>query len=217
MAWLDISMIGFIVVLLATMLLIGELLVKSRGIFGIVGVVLITLYFTHHLDSVTNIWVVVTYALGLTLILIDGKVFGDGLVSALGVILMIVGLAIPAPDLVYAILVGIAVLAGGAASFLFMKVFPRRDLWTKMTLKDTLSSEEGYNSMNDSYRDLVGEHGDAITDFRPTGTIEIDGKPYSATTGAGWIKAGTHVRVKSVDGTRILVEEVKETKKANDE
>ncbi|MBM7633724.1 NfeD family protein [Geomicrobium sediminis] len=208
MAWLDYSFVGFLVVVLATMFLIGELLVKSRGIFGVVGVVLITLYFAHHLDGLGNAWVVGAYLIGLTLILIDGKLFGDGMVSALGVGLMIVGLAIPAPDLLYSVLVGFGVLIGGSGAFLFMKVFPRRELWTKMTFKDTLSSEEGYNSMNESYRDLVGKTGKTLSDFRPTGTVEIEGQPYSATTGASWLKANVDVEVKSVDGTRILIAEI---------
>lgn len=47
-----------------------------------------------------------------------------------------------------------------------------------------------------------------MTDFRPTGTIDIEGNPYSATSGGRWIKADTEVEVVSVDGTRILVKAV---------
>ncbi|SDI33194.1 NfeD family protein [Natribacillus halophilus] len=205
MAWLDISLFGFLVVFLATMFFLGELLVKAKGIFGLIGFALITLYFAHHIDGATGLWVIVLYAAGLLLILVDGKLLGDGLLSFFGGLLMIVGLAVPAPDLTYSFLAGSAVIFGALASFLFMKVFPHRDMWSKMTLRETLSSEEGYNSMNESYGDLIGKEGKTLTDFRPIGTVEIEGQTYSATTGASWLEKDTDIKVTSVDGTRIVV------------
>ncbi|QDI89806.1 nodulation protein NfeD [Salicibibacter halophilus] len=205
MEWLNISVFGFLVVFLATMFFLGELLVKARGIFGIIGFSLITLYFAHHIGDTSGLWVVILYAAGLALIVTDGKVLGDGTLSFIGVVLMIVGLTVPAPDLMYAFLVGFAVILGGLASFFFTKVFPNREMWSKMTLTETMSSEEGYNSMNEGYSDLVGKEGTTLTDFRPIGTVEIEGQTYSATTGAAWLEKNTEVKVTSVDGTRIVV------------
>ncbi|AXF54720.1 NfeD family protein [Salicibibacter kimchii] len=205
MEWLDIEIFGFLVVFLATMLFFGELLVKAKGIFGIIGFALITLYFAHHIGDASGLWVIILYAAGLISIVIDGKVLGDGTLSFVGAVLMIIGLTVPAPGLMYAFLVGFAVMLGALASFFFTKVFPRRELWSKMTLKETMSSEEGYNSMNEGYSELIGKEGIALTDFRPIGTIEIEGQAYSATTGASWLEKNTTVRVTSVDGTRIVV------------
>ncbi|QQK75868.1 nodulation protein NfeD [Salicibibacter cibarius] len=205
MEWLDISIFGFLVVFLATMFFLGELLVKAKGIFGIIGFSLIALYFAHHIGDTTGMWVIILYAAGLVSIVIDGKLLGDGTLSFIGGVLMIIGLTVPAPDLIYAVLVGFAVIVGGLASFFFTKVFPRRDLWSKMTLKETMSSEEGYNSMNEGYSELIGKEGMTLTDFRPIGTVEIEGQTYSATTGASWLEKNTEVKVASVDGTRIVV------------
>ncbi|MBB6448864.1 membrane-bound ClpP family serine protease [Geomicrobium halophilum] len=205
MEWLDISMFGFLVVFLATMFFIGELVVKAKGIFGIIGFSLITLYFAHQIGDTSGLWVIILYVAGLLLILTDGKLLGDGLLSFFGVLLMIVGIAVPAPNLIYAVMVGSAVIFGGFAALLFMKVFPRRDLWSKMTLTESMTSEEGYNSMNESYGELLGKEGKTLTDFRPIGTVEIEGKTYSATTGAVWLEKDTDIKVTSVDGTRIVV------------
>ncbi|MFP3440996.1 NfeD family protein, partial [Pantoea sp. SIMBA_133] len=82
-------------------------------------------------------------------------------------------------------------------------------MWTKMTLKDRLSSEMGYNSMNVEYKKLVGETAIALTPFRPSGTIEMNDKKYSAISAGSWIDKDTVVVVTSVDGTRIVVEEKK--------
>ncbi|QQK79718.1 nodulation protein NfeD [Salicibibacter cibi] len=205
MEWLEIEIFGFLVVFLATMFFLGELLVKAKGIFGIIGFSLISLYFAYHVGDASGSWVIILYVAGLLSIVIDGKLLGDGTLSFIGGVLMIIGLAVPAPGLMYAFLVGFAVILGGLASFFFTKVFPRRDLWSKMTLKETMSSEEGYNSMNEGYNELIGKEGTTLTDFRPIGTVEIEGQTYSATTGASWLEKNTEVKVTSVDGTRIVV------------
>lgn len=214
--WLDSATVGFLVVALGTLFLIGELLVRARGLFGLLGLGLISVYFLHHLNGDAGTWVIIFYLIGLGLIIFDGNVTSDGTIAAIGIIFMIVGLAVPAPDMVYSILVGMATIVGAFSSLLFLKVFPHRNMWAKMTLKDTLSSEAGYNSMNESYKNLVGKQGKALTAFRPTGTAEIDGEPYSATSGGQWIQSDVDIEVVSVDGTRILVKAI-EADVTNDE
>ncbi|WP_054712799.1 NfeD family protein [Bacillus sp. JCM 19041] len=216
MDWLDSATVGFLVVALGTLFLIGELLVRARGLFGLLGLGLISVYFLHHLNGDAGTWVIIFYLIGLGLIIFDGNVTSDGTIAAIGIIFMIVGLAVPAPDMVYSILVGMATIVGAFSSLLFLKVFPHRNMWAKMTLKDTLSSEAGYNSMNESYKNLVGKQGKALTAFRPTGTAEIDGEPYSATSGGQWIQSDVDIEVVSVDGTRILVKAI-EADVTNDE
>ncbi|MFB4211829.1 NfeD family protein [Shouchella sp. JSM 1781072] len=203
--WLDSATVGFLVVTIGTLFLIGELLVRARGLFGLLGLGLISVYFLHHLNGDASTWVIIFYLIGLALIIFDGNVTSDGTIAAIGVLFMIIGLAVPAPDMVYSILVGMGTVIGAFASLLFLKVFPHRNMWSKMTLKESLSSEAGYNSINEGYKELVGKKGKALTAFRPTGTVEIDGEPYSATSGSVWIEAETEVDVVSVDGTRILV------------
>ena len=85
---------------------------------------------------------------------------------------MVVGLAIPAPSLVYGILVGMAFILGGLSSLFFLKVFTRRQMWSKLTFKDRLTSERGYNSINMEYKELVGKKGKTLNSLRPTGTSE---------------------------------------------
>ncbi|MDQ0254395.1 membrane-bound ClpP family serine protease [Evansella vedderi] len=202
---LDNATIGFIVVFIATLFIFGEVMVRAKGLFGIIGVVLMALYFSYHLDVSASLWVVLLYIIGLALIIFDGKVTTDGTIALMGLLLMVLGLALPAPGIVYGILVAMALILAAPASYLFTKVFPSRNMWSKMTLKDKLSSDLGYNSMNESYKELLGKEGITKTPFRPTGTVEIDGKLYSATTDNLWVESGEKVKVISVDGTRIVV------------
>ena len=205
MELLEIASFGFFVIFIATLFIFAELMVKAKGLFGIIGIVLMALYFSYHLTAAGSLWIVLLYVIGLALIIFDGKVTTDGTIALLGILLMILGLALPAPGITYGILVAMAFILAAPASYLFTKVFPSRNMWEKMTLKDQLSSEQGYNSMNESYKDLVGKNGVTKTPFRPTGTVELDGKLYSATTDNQWVQAEQKVKVISVDGTRIVV------------
>ncbi|ADC50826.1 MULTISPECIES: NfeD family protein [Alkalihalophilus] len=216
MEWLDSATIGFFVVFLGTLFLFGELLVRMRGIFAILGVAIMAMYFSYHLAGDVGFWVVILYVVGLALIIVDGKVITDGTVALLGVLLMITGLALPAPDLIYGILVSMGFLVGGFSSGLFLKVFPSRDLWARLTLKDRLTGDMGYNSLREDYRELVGKEGRTLSAFRPTGTVEIEDKHYSATSGGQWLEANMTVKVTDVDGTRIVVKKINEEKPSDE-
>ncbi|WP_062046350.1 NfeD family protein [Bacillus sp. JCM 19034] len=210
MQWLDSETIGFIFVFLGTLFLIGELFVKAKGIFAILGIAIMATFFSYHVSADAGLWVVILYIIGLLLIIIDGKVITDGTIALIGVILMIVGLSIPSPTFLYGVFVSMAFILGGFSSLLFLKVFPSRELWAKMTLKDRLTSDLGYNSISDEYKVLVGKKGRTISPFRPTGSIEIDGRQYSATSGGLWLEVNTAIEVTSVDGTRIVVKPLEE-------
>lgn len=211
---LNIASVGFLVVFLGTIFLFGELLVKAKGLFAIVGIGIMAAYFSFHITpgSGMGLWIALLYIIGISLIVLDGKVFTDGTIALLGIFLMILGIAIPAPSIIYGFLVAMALLLGVGAASLFLKVFPPRNLWTKMTLKDKLTGEAGYNSINKSYRDLVDKQGKTTTPFRPTGTVLINGNNYSATSENLWLAEGTNVKVISVDGTRIVVKEIESKK-----
>jgi membrane-bound ClpP family serine protease len=210
MEWLDSASVGFVVVFLGTLFLIGELLVRAKGLFAILGVAIMAMYFSYHLSGDVGLWVVILYIVGLAMIVIDGKVITDGTIALLGVVLMIIGLAVPAPNFIYGALVSMGFLIGGFSSALFLKVFPSRNLWAKMTLKDRLTSDIGYNSINERYHELIGKQGRTISSFRPTGTIEVDGEQYSATSGGHWLEANMDIVVTSVDGTRILIKKLEQ-------
>lgn len=204
---LNLATVGFFVVFIGTLFLFGELLVKAKGVFAIIGIGIMALYFSFHITpgSGMGLWVALLYVCGVSLIVIDGKFVSDGTIALFGILLMILGIALPTPSIIYGFLVAMALLLGLGASTLFLKVFPNRNLWAKMTLKDRLTGDLGYNSLNISYKELIGKLAITTTPFRPIGTIEVDGKYYSATSDSQWLNAGTKVKVISVDGTRIVV------------
>ncbi|MCI1856544.1 MAG: nodulation protein NfeD [Sporolactobacillus sp.] len=199
---------GFIVILLASCFLFAEMFVKAKGIFAIMGSGLFIIYFTYFLTDQASSWIVLLLVGGLILIIIDGKLFTTGVIGVFGFLLMVIGCAMPAPSLLYGMLVGIAFIIGACGSLAFRKILPTRDYLDKLTLHDKLSSEKGYNSLSEDYRSLVGQAGVTQTPFHPVGTVRIQGKNYSAVTDGRFLDAKVQVKVVSVDGTRIVIEPI---------
>ncbi|MBM7645772.1 membrane-bound ClpP family serine protease [Scopulibacillus daqui] len=206
MAVLNSPFIGFIVIFIAALLLFGEMLVKSKGIFGLLGAGLFLLYFIYHLHRGSPLLMLGLLIFGLVLIIIDSKLITNGSVALIGVTLMILACVLPTPSALYGLAVAAAFILGTSCSFLFLKIFPARSYWSKLTFSDQLSSEAGYNAMNESHKALVGKDGTTETSFRPVGIVEIEGKRYSAITDGIWLKKGEAVSVISVDGTKIVVQ-----------
>ncbi|MCT2537575.1 nodulation protein NfeD [Aquibacillus koreensis] len=200
--------ISFVVVGLGTLFLIGELLVNMRGLFGIIGFGFITFYFLDYLDPGMFFIMLAIYVIGIILIVIDGKFINDGTLATIGAVCMILSVGLSSPNWVAGLYAVIGVIIGGFASLFFLKVFKRRDMWTKLTLVDQLTGDKGYSTMNHSYSDLVDKEGITLTDMRPVGTVRIKDHDYSAVTNGQWIKKDTLIRVTHVDGTKILVSKI---------
>lgn len=205
----DFVWIGFVLTGLGSLFLIGEVLVNARGIFGLLGIGFISVYFgAYTMETSSLILMLILYFVGLLLIIIDGKALNDGTLATIGVGIMITSVALAAPSFASGLYAVLGVVLGTLGSLLFLKVFRKREMWTKIALKDQLTSEAGYNSLNEKYAELINEVGMTITDLRPVGTIKIDNKEYSAISNGKWIEKNTEIKVIQVDGTRILVEKV---------
>jgi membrane-bound ClpP family serine protease len=204
----DYVWMGFVITGLGTLFLIGEILVNMRGVFGLLGMGFMIVYFSTFVETSSFIIMLIIYFVGLLLIIIDGKILNDGTLATLGVASMLTSVALAAPNLTAGLYAVIGVLIGGGASFLFLKVFKQRKMWTKITLKYQLTKEGGYNSMNEGYEMLIGEEGITLTDLRPVGTIKILDSNYSAVSNGQWISKDSAVRIIEVDGTKILVEKI---------
>ncbi|WP_346427672.1 NfeD family protein [Gracilibacillus sp. YIM 98692] len=199
---------SFIIVGLATLFLLGEVFVNVKGIFGILGIGFITIYFAAWLvDPSMFFMMIILYMVGLLLIIIDGKVLNDGTFGVIGLVCMVLSVGITAPNWVAGLYAVIGIFVGGMSSLFFLKVFKKRVMWTKITLFDQLTDEKGYSSMNKSYHYLVGKEGSTITDMRPIGTIRIGEQEFSAISQGKWISKGTNIVITEVDGTKILIKE----------
>nr|WP_240795472.1 NfeD family protein [Aquibacillus halophilus] len=198
---------------MGTLFLIGELLVNMKGFFGLIGLSFITVYFLSYLDPGMFFVMMSIYFLGLILIIIDGKLLNDGTLATIGAVCMILSVGLSSPNWIAGLYAVIGVIIGGVCSLFFLKVFKRRDMWTKLTLSDQLTSDKGYNTMNKTYSELINKEGITVTDMRPVGTIRIENNDYSAITNGQWIERGSKINVTLVDGTKILVSKLESNTK----
>src|SRR5699024_8007637 len=139
---------------------------------------------------------------------IDGKVLNDGTLTVLGIGSMIASVSITAPNLTSGIYSVIGIIVGALLSLAFLKVFTSRKMWWKIVLKDRVTTEAGYTTLNEEYKNLISQNGITLTDMKPTGTVKINEKEYSAVSTGNLIKKDKKIKVISVDGTKIQVESI---------
>src|SRR5690625_322592 len=215
MEFLTADWFGLILTGLGTLFLIGELLVNMRGLFALLGIAFMTIYFTVYLETDSFTIMIILYFLGLLLMIIDSKLINDGTLAILGIVSMLIYVGLAAHNIYAGMYAIIGVVVGGGLSFTLPKFLPSRNMWAKLTLKDRLTKEAGYSSLNVEYEKLVGERGVTLTDLRPVGTIRVNEQDYSAISNAEWIPKHSKIEIVQVDGTRILVKKITEETKTD--
>ena len=118
-------------------------------------------------------------------------VFGYSLFIVFNEISMIIGFSFVAADL---ILIPVLVIVG-------LKLLAR----SPVTLRKTLSREEGVSSQSSELENYVGTQGNAVTDLRPAGIAVINGKRVDAVTRGEYLEKNTAIIVTAVTGNQIVV------------
>lgn len=105
---------------------------------------------------------------------------------------------------------GAVLVMGPLAAYFFLKIYPDTPMGRRLILGDPDGRPSGADdpSRDDAGGALVGAEGVAVTDMRPMGTVEIDGKRLEAAAELGLIHAGTKVRVTGVEGVKVRVRAV---------
>lgn len=67
------------------------------------------------------------------------------------------------------------------------------------------ASESGYSGADRTLDELAGKTGVAVTDLRPAGIAEIEGRRVDVVTEGEYLARDTEIAVKSVSGNRIVV------------
>jgi membrane-bound serine protease (ClpP class) len=75
-----------------------------------------------------------------------------------------------------------------------------------LSLKKSLSKQEGVTSQDTNLQELIGKTGTVINDLRPAGKALIDDKRFDVVSKGDYIDKDTAIIVSSVDGNRIVVE-----------
>ena len=118
-------------------------------------------------------------------------VFGYSLFMVFSEISTAVGIAFLAADLV---LIPVLVIAG-------LKLLAR----SPVTLRKTLSRQEGVSSQPSELDSYMHMNGTAVTDLRPVGTAVISGKRVDVVTRGEYIGKNAAIIVTAVTGNQIIV------------
>jgi membrane-bound serine protease (ClpP class) len=103
----------------------------------------------------------------------------------------------------------IGVLGAGVVILALAKYLPRTRLYSHMVLAGsaggTLASTPAVSATQGV---SAGDVGTTCSALRPYGTVEFDERRVEAVVESGYLQSGVQVRVREVDGTRIIVEAV---------
>ncbi|WP_328219843.1 NfeD family protein [Ureibacillus terrenus] len=203
-----------VVTLLLTIAALGlaiELFSPGFGVPGTIGIISLTLFFFGHIVSgLAGFETLILFIIGFVLLITELIVPG-GVLGVIGGALMVISLLFAGKSVVhmaYSIIIALAIAIIGMV--ILVKFFGKNlHLFSKLVLKDATTSEEGYVS-NVNRIDLIGKEGITLTPLRPSGTVLINDERIDVVSEGNYIDADKKVRVIEVEGSRIVVREIKE-------
>jgi membrane-bound serine protease (ClpP class) len=157
--------------------------------------------------------------LGIALLLVEALLLpGFGIAGILGILALLAGLMLStlgsgfSMDALFlaAARLGVSLTLAIVLSLLMLRFLPKTRLGRQLVLETGLTAEQGFTSEPLSDHALVGKTGLALSDLRPAGIADIDGKRVDVVSNGGYIEAGQPIKVDHVDGNRIVVIETTE-------
>ncbi|MEO0558462.1 MAG: NfeD family protein [Bacteroidota bacterium] len=198
-----------------------ELQTPGIGFAGAMAFVGAALFFApHYMLGLAQSWEIALFAVGLILIAIEVFVvpgfgiFGiSGITMMLGALLIAlvpnIGFRFPTDGeiaqatMTLAVALSLTVVLG----FSLARYLPRSERFGHLVLMPSLDAATGHTSAETAY-DLVGQRGVTVTDLRPAGVVDIDGKRVQVVSQGPFVSAGSTVEVLEARGSRVEVREV---------
>ena len=196
---------------IASIGLIVELYSPGFGIPGIMGISALVLFFYGHLVAgLAGYESLILLLVGLICIVLEIFV-PSGILGIIGGGAILGALVVSGADMGHrAFSIGIAILVAIIlAIVLFRKIDVNRGIFRYLVLQDSTSTEKGYVS-NENRLDLIGKEGRALTFLRPAGTAVFGNERYDVVTEGSFIDRDKPIKIVKVEGTRIVVREVKD-------
>lgn len=153
-------------------------------------------------------WMVVFFLVGLAFIM--AEFFLPGAVcGVMGVLSLVASAAVGIsnyPDYV-ALIIGAEIMGALACVVAGFLLLAKTRAGKRLLLETAQKPEEGWVSVVTD-TSLMGAVGVVMTQLRPAGTIDVNGKRVDAVSDGTFIDQGARVRVKEVHGSRVVVETV---------
>lgn len=186
--------------------LVIEILTPGFGLGGTISIIGFGLYFGGNILAGNSHWgSLVLFVIGLILLIVEGMVPGFGLPGISGIILVGVGTVLAMDSLSVALLsLSIAIIITTIVTIILLKMGFKSNMLDKIILNTEQKDESGYLS-TDSMDEYIDREGTSLTELRPSGFINIDGKKLDALSDSGLIPKNTSIKVVRVEGSKIFV------------
>lgn len=198
-----------------------ELQTPGVGFPILASIVAAVLYFVpNYLNGLAENWEILLFMVGIVLIALEVFVipgFGvagvSGLICTLGSLVLVMlnndfldFSFVPMEEVFISTAVVLAGLLGSIVVMIFGGArLLNTNVFKKVALQETQSSEEGYTSTFYKKEPMIGKEGITFTRLRPSGKIEIEGVVYDAYTRGDFIDEGVDIEVISDEGTSLKV------------
>lgn len=166
-------------------------------------------------------YVALCIALGIVLLLIEVFEPGFGIFGISGIILLVLSIVLravirkpednPIAQIFQMLLLFLII---GALLFILLVVATKKN-WLRKTplIQSGTAVRADFSDGTENFSALVDKEGKAVTDLRPSGKAEIDGKVYDVVADNFFINAGENIKVNNVEGSKIGVEIIKNIEK----
>lgn len=198
-----------------------ELKTAGMGKAGVVAIIAAFFFFVpHYLNGLAETWEVAVFLLGIVLIAMEIFVIpGFGVAGISGILFVVVGVTAAllenqGVDFAYVtlndMLRTIATVLVLMVTSILLVIWVAKYLVTSKAAypfvdQSTQEAAEGYTALRPEVAELVGLEAVAVTDLRPVGHIDIDGRQYDAQAGEGYISKGQRVVVERLVGVHLVV------------
>lgn len=147
--------------------------------------------------------------IGFGLVFLEMHIPGFGIPGVIGAIFLVLAVVLTAQNFAQALVMALGILAIlGIMLGVVLTFFTKGKLFKPLILSDEQKKEHGYISSSDlDY--LLGKIGIAITDLRPSGSVDINGVKFDVISDGEYIYVGTKVEIFKVSGVKLLVKKVK--------
>ena len=196
---------------IASIGLVMELYSPGFGVPGTMGLSAIGIFFFGHLlAGLAGLEVIIMFVIGFILLVAELFVPG-GILGVVGGALMVMSLIFAGESVTHmALSIIIAMIIASVGMVVLMKFFGKKlQVFNKLVLRDATTSEEGYVS-NENRIELIGKVGQTLTALRPAGVVQVDDERLDVVSEGTFIDAHKQVIIVKVEGSRIVVREIKE-------
>lgn len=149
------------------------------------------------------------FAIGFILMIIEMFAPGFGFAGITGSILLFLGIILISQSIIDALLILlILIVLLGIVLFILIRSGASGKLSKTVVLRESLGKKAGFSGSEDLSA-YIGQEGVATSALRPSGSADFKGVRLNVVTQGEYIEKGTKIKVIVVEGSRVVVEEIK--------